>query len=640
MPDRPPPHALRFGDFDLDVLAYELRRRGQPVKIERLAMDLLILLVEQRDRLVTRNEIVERLWGPDVFLEVDASVNTLVRKLRRALGDAVDEPRFIQTVQGKGYRFIAAVEAAAAIPHVAPDVPVSLPQPVAKTILSGRQRIPAVLVLVVLLVAVALGARLAWSRLAAGSAGVPIRVAVMPFENLTGDPEREYLADGLTEETAASLGQIIDSGQATVIGRVSTRTYKGTQKSAEQIGRELSATYLVVGSIRADRDRLHITSNLVRVADQVQVWSYSYDRQPVSILAMQQELGSAVAREVHLQLSPHRIDALAQRQTQNADAYDFYLKGRYLWNQLTPPTTKLALESYARATALDPNYALAWSGIADALTTGPIMGDADPRAVRGPARHAAQRALAAGETIAEAQTSAAVEKFFLEWDWGAAEAGLRRAIQIDGSYAMAHRMLGVVLSHSGRHDEARAAMERAKVLEPAYAMNHALSAMVEFHSGDIAAAVMSAQQAFAYEPDFWIANYHLGQAYEQQGRHDLAIAAFAASARGSRHGNSKPLSVSAYVLAKMGRANGARAVLTAFDERAATRYVPPYARAIVYAGLGDRDAAFEWLEKALEVRDVHLIFLPVDPKWNALRQDPRFTELLRRCAFSSAPRRG
>ena len=455
----------------------------------------------------------------------------------------------------------------------------------------------------------------------------------MPFENLTGDPEREYLADGLTEETAASLGQIIDSTQATVIGRISTKGYKGTGKSAAQIGLELSAAYLVVGSIRADNQRLHVTSNLVRVGDQVQVWSHSYDREPVSMLAMQQELGAAVAQEVRLRLSPDRLDALARRQTQNAEAYDFYLKGRYLWNQLTPPTTKRAMEAYGRATALDPNYALAWSGIADALTTGPIMGDADPRAVRGPARDAAERALKAGNMLAEAQTSAAVQKFFLEWDWRGAEAGFRRAIQIDGSYAMAHRMLGVVLSHSGRHDEARVAIGRARVLEPSYAMNHALAAMVEFHAGDMEAAVINAQRAFAYEGDFWIANYHLGQAYEQQGQNDLAMTALEKSGRLSMHGNSKPLSVRAYILGKIGRAREARGVLGGFEERAATHYVPPYGRAIVYAGLGDRNAAFEWLEKAFEAHDVHLVFLPVDPKWNPFRQDPRFVDLLRRCAF-------
>jgi TolB-like protein/DNA-binding winged helix-turn-helix (wHTH) protein/tetratricopeptide (TPR) repeat protein len=648
MPDKASPRQLRFGNFELDVAAYELRDGGRPVRLERLAMDLLILLSGRPGQLVTRNEIVEQLWGPDVFVEVDSSVNTLIRKLRRALGDAVDQPRFIQTVQGKGYRFIADVEAV--VDGLVPQAPLELvtrpvpapPEPLGAAVGSSAASPGRVLPhparrflgLGALLVIVLVGL-VAWARLRPGIEAFPVRVAVMPFDNLSGEPGRDYLAEGLTEETAASLGQIIDPDRVIVIGRMSTRGYKGTGKSPGQIGRELGAEYLVGGSVQAESQRIRVTSNLVRVRDQVQVWANTYDGEPRSLLAMQQGLATAVAQQVRLTVSPDRIGGLAQRQTQNADAYDFYLKGRYFWNQLTPATTKRALEAYGRATKLDPNYALAWSGIADAFTAGPITADVQPTAVRERAREAAERAVSAGPMLAEVQTSTAIQQFFLEWDWGRAEAGFRQAIQIDPSYAMAHRLLGVLLSHSRRHDEARAEMRRARELEPGYVMNHALSAMAEVHAGNLEEAVGHARRALTIDPEFWIAHYHLAQAYEQLGQDDLALAELISTARLS-DSNSKALSIRGYVLGKLGRPGEAAEVLNHFAELEKSRYVPPYARALVYAGTGDHAAMFEWLEKALLERDVHLIFLPVDPKWNPFRNNPHFEDILRRCHFKLA----
>jgi len=413
---------------------------------------------------------------------------------------------------------------------------------------------------------------------------------------------------------------------------MSTKGYKHSGKSVAEIARLLGAEYLIVGSVQVENHRVRITSNLLRVRDQVQVWSGSYDREPVSMLAMQQELGTAVAQQVRLRLLPERLEELAQRQTQNADAYDLYLKGRYFGNQLTPAMTTRALEAYGRATALDHNYALAWSGIADAYTQATISGDAQPLALRDRARDAAERAMKSRAMLAETQTSAGMQQFFLEWDWRLAEAALRQAIQIDPNYAMAHRLLGVVLSHGNRPGEAKTEMHRARQLEPEYVMNHALSAMAEFHAGDFEAAIIHARHAIAIDAEFWIAHYHLAQAYEQLGWTDLALEELASAARLS-NSNSKTLSVRGYALAKAGRRSEAQDVLDTFEQLSATRYVPPYARALVHAGFGDRDATFEWLEKALAERDVHLIFLPVDPKWSPLRTDPRFQDLLDRCGF-------
>jgi TolB-like protein len=306
---------LRFGDFELDLAGYELRCQGRAVKLERRPMDLLILLVEKRRQLVSRSDIVDRLWGKDVFVDVETGVNTAISKVRQALRDSAEAPSFVETIPGKGYRFVASVE-----------------------IVSGPG-----------------GSRSSLTR--------RVILAVLPFENLSGDSERDYFADGLAEETIAALGQI-DPEHVRVIARTSINVYKATTKSIAEIGGELRADYLVESSIRSESGRLRITSRLIRASDQTQVWSESFDREPMSMLGLQRGVSTAIAEQIRLSLSAERLSALARRQTQDADAYDLYLRGKGLGNQATPATNARAVQYYERAIALDPKYALAWSGLA------------------------------------------------------------------------------------------------------------------------------------------------------------------------------------------------------------------------------------------------------------------------------------
>ncbi len=567
--------SFRFLEFELDVGAYELRRQGRPVRLERQPMDLLMLLIERRPHLVARRDIVERLWSNDVFVDVETGVHTAIRKIRQALCDSPAASVCIKTVPGKGYRFVASVEA--------------VPLPPGRVIL-----------------------------------------AVLPFENLGGDSDREYLADGFTEETIASLGQV-DPEHLHVIGRTSTMAYKGAGKSLAVIGHELGVDYLVESSIRAENGHLRVICTLIRVSDQVQVWSASYDREPTSILGVQQELSTAIAGQIVLHLSPTRLHALSRRQTRDADAYDLYLRGRRFWNQLTPATTRRAVECYGGATHLDPAYALAWSGLADAYSSSPMNGDAPPLDVWSLARDAAARAVGAEPGLAEAQTSLAVVNFMLSWDWQAAEAGLRQAIDIDASYAWAYTMLGNVLSQSGRHAEAWPLMRCGCDLDPLSAINHAMSSQVAFQAGDWSAAIEHARRAIAIDPEFWVGHMQRGQVYEHLGKAELALESLNHAARLS--GNSKPLSLRAHMLAKCGRADEAREMLSMLEHVSRERYMPPYALALVHAGFGERDEVFEYLDKAYETRDVHLVFLTVDPKWDPFRTDPRFDVLLGRCGF-------
>ena len=570
-----------FGGFRVEAGKRLLLRAGIPVPLTPKVFDTLLQLLEHRGKVVEKEDLMKAIW-PDTIVE-ENNLSQNISTLRRVLGQGRGDCRFILTVPGRGYRFVADGQAAS-----------SESEPNA----------------------------------------IQVTLAVLPFDNIGAGSERDYLADGLTEETVASLGEV-DPEHFRVIGRTSVMKYKGTTKTLAEIGRELDAAYLVEGSLRAEGGRLRITSKLIRVKDQVQIWSASYDSEPSSMLAFQRELRAVIAEQIRLRLSPERVHALARRQTQNAEAYDLYLRGRHYWHQLSPPTTKRAIEYFSQAAQLDPEYALAWSGIADTLASTPINGDAPPLAVWPRAREAAERAVKAEPNLAEAQASLGFVKFWLDWDWSGAEVAFQKAIALDPSYPLSFRMLGLMYAHMGRYAEGRPAMKRARELEPLVAVYQALSAQVAFMGRDFAAAKQFARQAIVIDPDFWVGYLQLGQTCEQLEEYPLALEALHAAMRLS-NGNSKAIALRGYLFAKLGRQDEALDVLKMLESIAQQRFMPPYALALVHAGLRQGDVAMAWLERALEVRDVHLTFLLGDPKWDAFRSDARFSELLKRCVFLGA----
>jgi tetratricopeptide (TPR) repeat protein len=369
------------------------------------------------------------------------------------------------------------------------------------------------------------------------------------------------------------------------------------------------------------------------VRDQLQIWSASYDSEPSSLLTFQRELSIAIAEQVRLRLSPVRLTALVNRQTQNPEAYDLYLHGRYFWNQLTGQTTRRAIEYFTHATTLDAKYALGWAGLADCYTSAPVHGDAPPLLIMQNARDAIANAVTAEPNLAEVQTALGNFNFWLGWDWSAAEAAYRRAIAFDPNLPLAHRMLGVVLSHSCRHDEARSSMKRARELDPLYVMHQSLSSHIAFDARDFPTALYFARQALVVDPEFWIAQLHLAQVAVELGDYDLALDALNKAGRLSA-GNTKALSLRGYIFGKTGRVAESLEVLQTLEAVARERFVPPYAIALIHAGLGDTDLALEWLARAFDSHDVHLVFLPVDPKWDPFRIEPRFMEVLKRCGFT------
>jgi TolB-like protein/DNA-binding winged helix-turn-helix (wHTH) protein len=636
---------FHFQDFELDLGAYELRRLGRRVRLERQPMELLILLVERRRQLVTRAEIVERLWGPDVFVEVETGINTVVRKVRQALRDSPEAPAFVETVPGKGYRFIApveilappALEPASEPQRASPDVatvqpmPAETAPPVAAASRPGGSRAVTAVLAVLLTVAAALGslAILAWR-----ASPVPARVtvAVLPFTIAGNHPERAYLAATLAEDTIAALAQV-EPERFAVIPLSSIVRANGTMRTVAEIGRELGAQFVVEGSIQDDTGPVRVHSSLIRVADGARIWASVHEYEPRTMLEYQRQLSTKIAAQIRLEPSADRLAALGRRQTHDPEAYTQYLIGRSYWTQFRADSTPLAIKHYQQATGLDREYALAWAGLADAYATSVINGDATPRVVAPLATDAAGKALAAEPDLADAHSSMGFVNFFLDWKWKEAEKHFRAALDRDAGSELPHRVLGVLLSHMKRAAEAAESMRRAREIAPLYPMVWALSAQVAFAGRDYASAVRFAQQAIDIRPMFWIAHLQLAQALERTGADQAALDALDRAAKFNPGGNSKLVSLRGYILAKQGRQREARDVLQTMVTISGERYFPPYAVALLHAGLGERDDAFAWLDRAFEERDVHLIFLPIDAKWDHFRSDPRFEALLRRCGF-------
>lgn len=544
-------------------------------------MELLLLLVERRGALVTREEIATQLWAPNHFHDLDNGIHTAIRKVRQALNDSADRPAFFQTVSGKGYRFVA---------------PVAI----------VTDRLPS-------------------------SANQSIAIAVLPFENLTGDESQEYLSDGLTEETIAALGNLAP-GRLTVIARTSVMRYKRTRKTVGEIASELGVDYLLESTFRRDERAVRITSRLVRARDQAQVWSGNYDRDWRSVLQLQEELGKAIAQQVQLRFTAERSISHARQTTTDPDAYDLYLRGKHYWNQIRATALRRAIECFEAAVSKDPSFALAWSGLADTYAVLPVTSDGDPAEFWSRARHAADEAMRLQGDLAESCASSGAVSFWLDWDWSRAERELRGAVLLNPSCVSGYRYLAHVLSNLGRHGEALAVMANACRVDPLSPALHAISGQLFFQARRFEEAEDRARHSLALNTDFWLAHLILGKVCEQTHRAAAALTEFDTAFRLSE-GNTEALSLKGYTMAQMGRRTEAGQVMRTLLETARTRFVPPYNVALLWAGLGDSDTAYEWLEKARLIRDVHMVFLTVEPKWDTFRRQPSFQSLMQRCGL-------
>ncbi|MDX1517954.1 MAG: winged helix-turn-helix domain-containing protein [Woeseiaceae bacterium] len=615
-----------FGDFELDLGSQQLRRLGVPVHLERRPFELLVLLVTRHGQLVTRDEVIRQLWPGNVVIEFDTGLNTLVRKVRKALGDSPDAPTFIETVSGRGYRFIApATQRGAAHADQPPATFDAKETTVDDPEKRPRNPLPRTTLVAVIVLAIAALGITVWRN--AGNETQEIRLAVLPFENLTGQSDLDYLASGLADDTATSMSQI-DLQDLAIIGGVSAQAVTRSALPLQEIGRAHDIDYFVRSSLRQEGSRVRVTAHLIRVADSTQVWSATFDRELTNVLGLQRELSIAIAEQVRQRLSPEVAAAIAQRQTQNAEAYRLYLKGRHEWTRFRPSSISDALQFYQQAVGEDPHYALAWAGIAHALITAPVTAGRASGEVYDAALDALQHALEYGPNLAETQHALGSFLFFMDWKWQEAESAARRAVALDPNNAMATMFLGIVLSLRGNHVDAAAMLQRARQLDPLFALMFANSSNVALAAGDAEAALEFARQAIAIDPEFWAGHYYLAESNSALGNVDDALSAYAVAER--LRGN-RPIAAKGYLLATLGRTDEARDVLAELMSRPGDREPAAYGMALVFTGLGEIDEAFVWLERAVSARSTAAMALPYDTRLEPLHSDPRYDALVARC---------
>lgn len=624
---------FRFETFEVDRGAFELRRAGQPVSIERIPMELLLLLLERSGQLVTRQEILDRIWGKNVFGDVDNSINTAVRKIRQALRDNSANPRLLHTIAGKGYRLtVPAAEpgtlsaSPTLVQQASPDSPLS-----AQTTGSKPWRVrAAIAAAVVAIMGIAL---MYWVRGLAPPGKAMI--VVLPFQNLSGDPRQDYFADGMTEEMIAQLGSL-DPRHLGVIARTSAMLYKGTRKDSAQIARELGVNLLLEGSVRRANDRVRVTAQLIQASDQTHLWAGSYDRDVSDILKLQSDVARGIADKIQLTLSQQMQASLASTHSVDPAAYEDYLQGLQALNLRTHAGFEHAISAFSRAVAKDPGFAEAYAGLARTDMVAPIFGvsttiDLLPKAVE-----AATRAITLNDNLADAHTVLAFSKSHLDYDWATAEREYRRGLALNPGDAQVHFFYSNgYLSPFGRHDEAIAEMKTAAELDPYSPPIQSFLGRTYVWARRYDQALAQYQKANALDPNFAVGHERLAHLYTYLGRFDDAIAE-ESSARTLSGEDPQWVRSREDALRKAFAADGPQGYWRTLLTVAAAGPNPPeayddaYGIAIIYARLGEMEKSIDSLESAYAERKIAISEIGVEPAFDALRSNPRFHALLRR----------
>lgn len=614
------PSPIRFGSFELDLEREELFQTGVPIRLRPQALKVLAYLAAHRGRLVTRDELREVLWSPDTFVDFEQGLNFCIRQIRIALHDDANEPKFIETVPRRGYRFIATDDAT---PAVAANAPKAAPAPATLAPATTKRkalRVASVLVVLALTAAVVFIA--IRHRTPAARAG-RIMVAVVPFDNLSGDPAQDYFSDGITEELLTEIGHL-NPDRLGVIARRSVEQYKRHRDPISRIGRQLSVDYVVEGSARHAGDRVRIAAQLIRVSDESHVWAAEYDRPLIDVLELQRQIAFEIARKIDITASS---DFMSRHQAvDNAAAYEAYLQGRYYWNERTAESLRQGLALFQKATQFDPKDARAWSGVADCFSQLYNYQVLDPKQALPQAQAAVSRALSLDPKSAEAHASAGYLQMIFHRDVKTAETELQRAVQLDANYATAHLWYGLLLAQTGRFQEATSQFEQAHASDPlSPIMNNALS-LPAYYARDWDQLIERSQRALLFNSSSWLPHQYLGLGYVGKGLPGRALPEFEIAVRLSA-GNPDALSSLAYVYAKSHRRSEAQRILAQLLARSEHEYVSPGAIAVIYASLGDNDRAYEYLSKEV-ASGRWMSFVNPDPRLDSVRSDSRFKKLL------------
>lgn len=631
------PGKVQFGPFELDLRSGELSRNGRRQRLQGQPAQLLAFLVAHSGKLITRDELRTQLWPEDTFVDFDHGLNNAVNRIRDALGDSAASPRYIETVPRRGYRFIGEIEhrdsltaesmgtAAASIAAASPQLALTNPPstgesgPASKASWRGQRWVWAIATAL----AVVLFASV-WLRYH-GSAQRLESIAVLPFNNLSGDPSQDYFADGMTDELTSDLAKI---GALRIISRTSMMRYKGAHKSVPEIGRELNVDGIIEGSVVRSGGRVRITAQLINAHSDRHLWAENYERDLKDVLALQDEVALAIAERVRVQLTPVEQSRLADRTALNPEAYDAYLKGRYYFEKRTDSSLKEAAEQFRQAIALDPHYAPAYSGIVDVLATRIYYQLDAPDDLMPEETAAGLRAVDLDDSSAEAHVSLAAVALN-QWNWSKAESEFQRAIALDPRYALAHHWYSDYLSSVGRHDQAIAEEKKALELDPLSPIVNTWMGRRYYQARLYEQAYQAVQQGLALDPAFEPALAQLGLICVQLRRYDEAIGALQKAVAGSG-GSLVYVATLGYVQAMAGHKQDARNILGELNRLSKSRYVPFFADAEIYIALGQSDDAIHWLNEAFEHHSDWMLYARIDPPLDPIRQDPRFVELLRR----------
>jgi TolB-like protein/DNA-binding winged helix-turn-helix (wHTH) protein/Tfp pilus assembly protein PilF len=640
---------IRCGAFEIDLRAFELRKHGLRLKLSEQPFQILAILLEKPGQVVTREEIRARLWPGDTFVDFDHGLNNAVMRLREALADSSDRPRFVETLPRRGYRFIApieelrspvrdapaalrAVQTVAELPHSDPIVEFSSDAAgvVGRGDLHRWLTLPRIAVLSAAVLAFAAFSGLAvhYVRGMESARDNPAHVmslVVLPLENLSGNKEQDYFADGMTDDLTANLAKI---RSLRVISRSTAMAYKGTHKPLSEIARDLRVDAVVEGTVLRAGDRVRITAELVQVSTDHHLWADTYESQMGDVLALQNRVSSAIVDEIRINLSPEDKQRLAKTPSVSPAAYEDYLRGRYYWNKRSGDGFAKAIGYFEEATRKDPQYALAYAGLADCYgIIGATIYGSVPSAEAAPkAKAAAIRALEIDPSLAEAETSLATAKFNYDWDWKAAAEGFNHAIRLDPKYATAYQRYSLYSIAMGHFDDSLEQIKGARDLDPlSISINSSLGWRL-YLARQFDRSIAQLKDTLEMDPSYEWAHLILGQAYEEKRAFDLALPELHKAVALS-HNSPLMVSALAHAYAVSGNPGEAQKLLAQLFAQSEKVYVSPYYIGMVYLGLGKNDLAMDWLEKAFADRSNGLVFLKVEPELDPLRTDPRFIAL-------------